>query len=303
MNIDRKSLLLMSKIRDDQLLPLAAYLLDWLRREMDENPATPSLTESRARALFYATQTLDEPSVGDFQRRMPEPGMLRVALSSLLESAGLAGVPAMEALPAALAGVSAPAGVAWLSLAMTAYAWKYGYNPAQLDPAAPPTPFSPAGQIVQQAAQFIRRLAQISPTERDRLAQRLAFDSRHVPSLEELPPPARTLAPLPPHFRPPVPVRYAEYNEPVTIRPEEASTAPPDVVVSGRLVISPEDLPREPMPEPPIHIEAARPTPSPEIKVGTPRPAPPTHTRRVLSVADVTRAVSDMAAAVGRRFS
>lgn len=293
--MDRKSLLLITKLRDDQLEPLAAYLLVWLRQTMGENPAAPILTESRARALLYATNNLDEPTLSDFQRRLPEPGGLRVALYDLLETTGLAGVPELATLPLGLSAES-PSN-AWLSLALLALAWKHDYDAAQLDPAAPPSPYSPAGQVVHQAAHFIRRQAQRNATERDRLALRLTYDAGQEPT----PPPASNEIVLP-SLRPPIPVRYPEYNDPISIQPDEVTETPPVGTLGASLIITAEDLPAEPAPLT-IEVVETRSTPEPEIRVGPSRPAPPPGPRRNLSVADVTRAVSDMATAVGRRFS
>lgn len=293
--MDRKSLLLITKLRDDQLEPLAAYLLAWLRRAMGENPAAPILTESRARALLYATNNLDEPTLSDFQRRLSEPGALRVALYDLLETTGLAAVPELAALPVGLSADNALN--AWLSLALTALAWKHDYDAVQLDPAAPPSPYSPAGQVVHQAAHFIRQQAQRNATERDRLALRLAYDAGQAPA----PLSVGNENALPP-LRPPIPVRYPEYNDPISIQPDEVPETPPAGTPGYPLVITDEDLPAE---QAPLSIEVVetRPIPEPEIRVGPARPATPPAARRNLSVADVTRAVGDMAAAIGRRFS
>jgi hypothetical protein len=103
---------------------------------------------------------------------------------------------------------------------------------AQLDPASPPAPFSPAGQALKRTAQLIRQQVQRTATERDKLARKLAYSAqvaaRQTHTLDSLPdePP---VAPLPPYYRSPVPVRYPEVARD-TVRVEEAEseqTAPP----------------------------------------------------------------------------
>lgn len=293
--MDRKSVLLMQRLPDDQVTLAAARLLEWLRREMGESLENPSLTESRARTLLLATQMVDEPTLSDFQRLISNSEAQRVALGQLLSAAGLGG--AVEPAWLTTAG-QPPAALSWLALAVSAFAWKQGYAVQHLDPAAPPMTYSPAGQVLHQAGQWLRRQTQRSATERERLARQWGFDSAHTPDLTELAAPQTSIPPLPPHFRPPIPVRYPEYNDPLTLSPEELPAAPPPPAQGEPISITNEELPTET----PIRVE---PAPEPEIKVGTPRPAPrpPTTHRGREAAAQIANTLTDLAGAVRRKFS
>jgi hypothetical protein len=227
----------------------AGRLLRWLVEDLNRVDAgqiaagTPSFTESRARALLRAAEALDDPTLHDFQRLMEVPDAQRVALYDLLDDSQLAENGEIGGLIALSAG-DEPAPIGWLSLAVAVYAWKSGYLLHQLDPASPPAPYSPAGQVLKRAAHFVRRQVQRSPTERDKLLRPLNLPSTETPSLDELAA-SGTIPPLPPHFRPPVPERYPEIaRETVRVDPDDA--VPPAVTTGQPLVITDEDL--EPAP-------------------------------------------------------
>ncbi len=205
-----------------RLATFAQRLTTWLISDLNksEEPA-PDFTESRAKALLRATDLLDDPTRHSFERLVGtgdfQETAVRIALFDLLESSGLGEdgeVAALAATSAAAAVESPPAAINWLSLSIAAFAWRSEYPLYQLDPASPPDPYSPAGQVLKRAAYFIRQQVQRSATERDKLGRQLTYDAaaaQHgAPSLDEMPPAPNTLAPLPPYYRSPVPVRYPE---------------------------------------------------------------------------------------------
>lgn len=242
----------------------ANRLLRWLVEDLNrvdgnlESASVPAFTESRARALLRAAEAIDDPTLHDFQRLIEMPPAQRVALYDLLKDSQLAENPEISGL-IALSGGDEPAPINWLSLAVAVYAWKSGYLLHQLDPASPPTPYSPAGQVLKRAAHFIRRQVQRSPTERDKLLRPLNMPPADAPSLDELAA-TGTIPPLPPHFRPPVPERYPEVaREIVHIEPDDP--VPPVVTTGEPLVITDEDL--EPSAGPPAAQPVAPPAEEP----------------------------------------
>ena len=293
----------------EQLEQFAGRLKAWLAAEMGEGDAAP-FTSSRARALLREADVVDDPTLNDFSRLLDDEGALRVALCDLLQETGLAAeeeVRHVAGRPAA----DGPSFDNWLGLAVAAYAWQRQYPVHHLDPAALPAAHTPAGQVVARAGHFVRRQAQRSRTDRDRLAGRLApRPGGRGQRLEEMAPGGVT-PPLPPHFRPPVPVRYPEVaRETVQVAPEEveqAAHAPEEeqAITRGEpLVITEEDLPAaddavEPGAEdvverqPPITISreqaAPRDPPSPLPPSGVVMPAPtggaPAESRPGLTVA------------------
>jgi hypothetical protein len=126
---------------------------------------------------------------------------------------------------------------------MTAYAHKIGYPLDELDPASPPTQFSPAGQVVHQAGAWVRRQVQRSATERDKAARRLAYDGSQ-PVASAATPPAAAPAPSA------IPVRHFEFNDPVAVAETELDMPMPPIVERGApLTITVDDVtPTEPAP-------------------------------------------------------
>jgi len=283
-----------------QLAAFAARLLDWLNSDL--NPRGEPLSESRARALLLAAEALDEPTRHSFsQLTDTEPGA-RIALYGLLRESNLADNGDVAALAAAAAGApppDRPAAAAWLALAVAAHAWRSGFPLDRLDPAAPPDPYSPAGQVIKRAAFFARQQVQRSATERDKLSRKLAYTGPGGPATLNGLRPDGTAAPLPPYYRPPVPVRYPEYTSGVQVNPDELEQPTPPAPAAP-LSISVDDLeppaaPAAPLTQPPLRIDAsqleppARPIPQP------PAPRPPSN------VVMPTAAVSPARPAAPRR--
>ena len=243
-----------------QLTSFASRLTAWLLSDLNPPTSEVRFTESRARAVLHAANVLDEPTWHSYQRLMETPLALRLALYDLLIGAELAGEKEVEALVVASTAAATPTPVGWLLLCAAAFAWKRGYFLDQLDPSSPPLPDSPAGQILSRAMAFIRQQVQRGATERDKLAKKLEYQPGGAvsPSLETMPSAQETIAPLPPYYRPPIPVRYPEVaRETLQVTPTEppvpsTSSAPPAVNRGTPIVISREDV--EPMPNPPTRM-------------------------------------------------
>lgn len=203
----------------DHLNLLAARMRAWLVADLNRSDEpVPEFTESRARALLLVSDLLDDPTRHSFERLMVQEAAARIALYDLLAESELADNDEIAALAAATAASNvdeATGDVAWQSLSVASFAWKSGYPLFQLDPASPPGAYSPAGQVLKRAASFIRQQVQRSATERDKLGKKLMFKesagAAGPPSLDEL---ANQVpaAPLPPYYRPPVPVKYPEID-------------------------------------------------------------------------------------------
>jgi hypothetical protein len=212
----------------DHLLLFADRLRGWLVADLNrsEEPV-PDFTESRAKALLRAADLLDDPTRHGFDRLLENETALRIALFDLLLDSELVENEAVAALAATSAVQNAAEAqdfTDWLSLVVAAYAWKSGYPLFQLDPASPPETYSPAGQVLKRAAYFVRRQVQRSATERDKLGRQLIFSATATidgtPDLEDLAADG-TIAPLPPHYRPPIPINYPEVSsETLEIEPE-----------------------------------------------------------------------------------
>ena len=287
---------LIQQYRDEQYLAgFAGRLLAWLVADLNRPPAgatAPAFTASRTRALLRATDLWDEPTWLDFSRLMDTPAGTRLALADLLNSSGLAENDEVIGLSgvAARTAPEQPAAIDWLPLVVSAFAWKRQYPLYQLDPASPPGEHSPAGQILRQAVHFVRQQVQRSATEREKLARTLRYNPGRATTLDAMPGDA-PIPPLPPHFRPPIPVRYPEYNrETIQVDANEVTPppnvpAPPPAPAPGeRIVITEEDLPTPagasttPVTMPAISIsrdqvEPARP-PSPLPASGVVMPTP-----------------------------
>jgi len=267
-----------------QLATFAERLLAWLNQDL--NARGEALTESRARALLLAAEALDEPTRHSFaQVTGSEPGM-RIALYDLVRESGLSSkdeVAALAAATAAVAGADGSSSPAWLALAVAANAWRSGFPLDRLDPAAPPDPYSPAGQVIKRAAFFARQQVQRSATERDKLGRKLAYvGAASTPGLDALRPDG-TIAPLPPYFRPPVPVRYPEYTAAVQVGSEEVESPPP-AAPGAPLSISEADLappappaPSAPVVQPPLRIDASQLEPPVRPAMQPPASQPPAH--------------------------
>lgn len=260
-----------------QLALFAVRLRNWLLSEPGtESGEVNEFSESRARALLRAADVVDDPTFTDFARLMDGEDGLRVALHDLVQSTALASEEEVKVL-AAVCGRTAPdevPQVPWLSLALAAHAWQRGYPLPQLDPSSPPERFSPAGQVVGRAAAFLRQQIQRGATERNRIAARLApRPGGSAATLEDMRAEG-AIPPLPPHFRPPIPVRYPEVSrETLSVDPEQEPEEP--VVSRGEsLVITEADISEEtpdeeeapergaPIRMPPIRISSEQVQPS-----------------------------------------
>jgi hypothetical protein len=299
------ALSLVQTIRDENHLAafaggLRRWLLDMARDE-EEQPALSeskrpfTFTESRAKALLRAAEVVDDPTLHDFAGLMEQETWPRLALYDLLAQSGLADQEAVQAL-VLTSGTAAPdegpktedgeANLAppssvlrpnWLSLILAAFAWKKEYPLAQLDPANPPAPFSPAGQALKRTAHLLRQQVQRTATERDKLARKLAYSAQVAASqthtLDSLPDEPQA-APLPPHYRPPIPVRYPEVaRDTVRVDETESGQAEPTVSRTEPITITDDDLNDEPQRDGPVRMpaititeEQIRPSPSPRSR-------------------------------------
>lgn len=237
-----------------QITTFASRLLAWLLAELNPPESEARFTESRARAVLNAAQVLDEPTWHSFERLVENPPLLRLALYDLLAGAELAAEKEVEALVVASSAAATPTPIEWHALTIAAFAWKRGYFLDQLDPSSPPLPDSPAGQILSRAMGLVRQQVQRGATERDKLSQKLGYQSGRgvTPSLDNMPPSQESIAPVPPYFRSPVPVRYPEMaRETLHVAPDEPAPGP--AVQRGTpLVITDEEV--EPTPNPPTRM-------------------------------------------------
>lgn len=241
---------LVRALPEDSRQDLFAFQLrKWLLRDLSHDESETPFAESRARALLRVSEATDDPTLNDFSRILEAIPLRRVALYDLLVQTKLADEGEIKALGAVAAATDVPATPtppSWLSLAMAAFAWQRGYPVHQLDPETPPEQYTPAGQIVARTAHFVRQQVVRSATERERLSSQLAFAAdAHAASLEALQQGA-SIAPLPPHFRPPVPVRYPEVAR-ETLHVETGEESVRQVTRGEPLRITEEDLGR---PEP-----------------------------------------------------
>jgi hypothetical protein len=255
---------------------LSERLLVWLVTDLNKSDeAVPDFTESRARALLRASDLLDDPTRHSFERLMEQETGVRIALYDLLKDSELAESDEVVALVATTAASDlsqTPEAVEWLSLAVAAFAWKSGYPLYQLDPATPPDAYSPAGQVLKRAAAFIRRQVQRSATERDKMGKKLTYSAeaaaRGSATLNDLEADG-VQAPLPPHYRSPIPVNYPEMSSETLQVEAESNNVQSEVTRGDPIKITTEDLtPAEPLPShrDPIRITADQ--------TQTPQPAP-----------------------------
>ena len=274
------------------LLVFAQRLLPWLLNGLSNEAA--AFNDSRAKALLRAADLLDDPTRHSFMRLMEEETAVRLALHDLLSETGLGDNEEIKALTATTASANLQSPISespppWLALAIAAYAWKSEYPVEQLDPASPPDPYSPAGQVLKRAAYFLRQQVQRSATERDKLGRQLAHNpaAGAAPALQTMPAANQTIAPVPPHFRPPIPIRYpevaretvrvetneqrdgaapAQRNAPLTITESDLAPAQPQPTRMPTLKISADQIPAEPVrqqpPAPRQPVQPARRTSS-----------------------------------------
>ncbi len=238
----------------DHLNLLAARLRAWLVADLNSSDEpVPEFTESRAKALLRASDLMDDPTRHSFERLMAQETAVRIALYDLLKEGELASSDEVTALVSTTAAseIDEPQGnVAWQSLSIAAFAWKSGYPLYQLDPASPPSAYSPAGQVLKRAASFMRQQVQRSATERDKIGRKLAFDEGSgvggTPTLDELAN-QEPLAPLPPYYRPPVPVKYPEIASGVIEVDPQENEGIASVTRGEPIIITADDLaPTEP---------------------------------------------------------
>jgi hypothetical protein len=274
-------------IREDSHLSIFANRLSrWLVNDLngvntDGPDSGADFTESRAKALLRATEVVDDPTLQDFGRLMESPALVRIALYDLLQESELGSDPEVQAMAAIGHHADPETNISWPVLIIAANAWKSGYLLNQLDPASPPGPYSPAGQVLKRTAHFMRRQVQRSATDRDKLGRKLSQPPSGVPNLDTMQT-QETIAPLPPHYRPPIPVRYPEVaRNTVRINQDESLPDPPTVTRGDPLVITEADL------APPAnHTPPAQPTPiqpvtrMPPISISREQVAPETPERR-----------------------
>lgn len=267
--IDNAAAELIRALRDsNQVQFFNNQLLKWLTIEEDEQTESPPFfSENRARTLLLNTQFLDEATLQDFSKLQKTGPGSRIGAYELVRETGLSSIQEVKSIIALSAAQvysaeAEPGAGSWLALSIAAFSWKNGYPVHQFDPSTPPGPDSPAGHVLKRTAQFLRRQVQRSATEKDKLNKDLSQPPLEAPSLEELMPAEGDIAPAPPHYRSPVPVRYPEMSTD-TVRIEEDDISDvPTIEVGDPLVISTEEVStdqnggNEPTRLPPISIEA-----------------------------------------------
>ena len=261
---------------------LTAWLIDDLNQSAEP---VAEFTESRAKALLRASDLLDDPTRHSFERLVQQELPIRLALHQLLNEAKLAENNEIQALATTTAQSpisnlpNPQSPISWLSLAIAAYAWQTGYALYQLDPASPPAAFSPAGQILKRAAYFVRQQVQRSATERQKLGRKLAYRAEtavtSTPTLDGLPS-QEAIAPVPPHYRPPIPVNYPEVaRDTLNVHVGDATRGQTQTAVSRHqpISITEDDLVPPVARQAPIHISPAEipSTPPPRPRVVAPR--------------------------------
>ena len=241
--------LLKTHLDDNHLSVFAVRLSEWLISDLNQSKEdVPAFTESRAKALLRASGFVDDPTLHDFARLMENVTAVRIALYDLIEPTGLSEDEEVQALAVTSNAVALdpekPLKIDWLSLTIACHAWKSGYPLYQLDPSTPPGEHSPAGQLLRRTATFMRQQVQRSATERDKLGRKLKYEPgtavAGTPSLEQLPDQPE-IAPIPPHFRSPIPVNYPEYSR-ETISVENEESIEPELQRNAAITITEEDI-------------------------------------------------------------
>ena len=281
--MDESAITLLQSLPDTHLAGFATRWHDWLIADLNQNrQPVPEFTESRAKALLRAANVIDDPTLHAFARMGEMATAVRLALYDLLQDTGLAGVAETQSVVAATLPASIPTPppvIPWLALAIAAHAWKSEYPLHQFDPTTPPGEYSPAGQVLKRAAYFLRQQVQRTATDRDKLGRKLAYAPPAAATVAATMPEPGPIPPLPPHFRPPIPVRYPEYaRETLQVAPE--TPPPPSPERSEAITMTPDEVPGggrsvQRMPEIRItneQITPERPSSPPRSTVVTPRP-------------------------------
>jgi hypothetical protein len=221
---------------------------------------------------------------------------VRLALHDLLQETGLTEdeeVSALATTSSAISNLQSP--ISWLSLAIAAHAWKSGYPLYQLDPASPPGEYSPAGQLIKRAATFLRQQIQRSATERDKLGKKLAYNPGDGSQTLDTMPDGQPIAPVPPHFRPPIPVRYPEVSrETLHVDENDRSNEQNSVARNAPLTITNDDI------QPPNQ----RPVRMPEIRIRADQVPPRQQSRRAQPRSQPSSSSGEnLGTAVRQRFS
>jgi hypothetical protein len=245
---------------EEQENGFAIRLTRWLLEEAPKSETQAAdFTASRAKALLRADNLLNEATLNDFSQLIQRRPAVRVAIYTLLADTKLAENPTVASLTH-LHPPDDDGPIQWTLMILAAYCWKGNYPLYQLDPASPPDIYSPAGQAVRRSAGFIRGQVQLSATERDKMARRLAEPPSGAPSIDELQASGEVVAPLPPHYRPPIPEQYPEIaSETVQVDMEDVEQQP-TVSIGDPLVITEDELTdqapgsSEPVRMPPITI-------------------------------------------------
>ena len=273
------SKLVQSLGNEEQLATFTGRLVEWLDQELSPlSGEAVHYSESRAKALLRSADVVDEASLKDFATLMQIEAAQRVALYDLLVSTRMSEHEEIAALALNAQGADSSA-TNWISLITAAFAWKGGYSVHQLDPKSPPDPYSPAGQVLKRASHFVRQQLVRSATERDRLAHQLTRPAGGPQTLEELTPSEEPIAPLPPHFRPPIPERYAEmasetlHIDPNSPPPENAPTLGEPLVITEEELAEGGDADSDPVRMPPITITSEQVSP---VQSAPPSPLPST---------------------------
>ena len=279
---------LLKQVDDAHLTLFAVRLTDLLVADLNKSEEpVPDFTESRAKALLRAAGVVDDPTLHDFARLVGSGGTaVRLALHDLLQETGLieneeviaqaVAISSVQGTPLQSPASEAPTPISWLSLSIAAHAWKSGYSLYQLDPASPPGEYSPAGQLIKRAATFLRQQIQRSATERDKLGKKLAYaPGDGTPTLDSMPN-EQPIAPVPPHFRPPIPVNYPEVaRETLQVNETEGAQEGTAVTRNAPLTITNDDIPGEtqqPVRMPEIRIRADQVPPRRQARPAQPRP-------------------------------
>lgn len=291
--------------RQVQLAAFAGRLLDWLNHDL--NQGGEPLTDSRARALLLAGDVLDDPTRHGFTQSVENETAARIALYDLLRETGLAENEDIAVLASTSAQASAPENIpppAWLALAIAGHAWRSGFMLDRLDPAYPPEPYSPAGQVLKRAAFFVRQQVQRSATERDKLGRKLAHNpaAAGTATLDSMSP-GEAVAPLPPYYRMPVPVRYPEYTPEIEVNPNEVEH--PSAPTRGEpLSISDADLgqsPAAPQAQPLIRIDPSQIETPTRPTAQTPATRPPAPSPNIVMPSAATSVNTGSGSASSRR--
>lgn len=227
----------------ENLITFSNHLKNWLiAHDVDDPESQKSgITNTRAKAVMRAMDVIDDPVLNDFIQLLSLETAIRCALYDLLDDTKLGeeeGVIALSSMPAEEGLTSIP----WYALIVSANAWKSNYPVVNLDPTHPPQSYSPAGQLLKRSGQFIRKQVQRSPTERDKLAMSLSIPLDEAATLDQLDASGEHIAPLPPHYRTPIPVRYPEMTRDTLQLANEDIEQVQEVTRGDPLVITEEEV-------------------------------------------------------------